>query len=96
MPIIFVSRRALQAIKEEIRRDILADQELIKQSIQQFTRDVVECLSNNFDGFSMRLENKPCKAHSKSLDELKEKYLDHEKRILNLEKKVKALENEDQ
>ncbi len=78
--------------QHKLLRDVALKFELLGHQMKQFTKDVVECLSNNFDGFSASLGEKPCNLHEKSIEELKRKYSDHEYRIVVLENKVRKLE----
>jgi len=75
----------------EVRSEMSLVKDGIKDGMGKFTTDVVECLSNNFDGFSAKLEGKPCKQHTNAIEDLRKKYIDHEGRISELEKEVQKL-----
>lgn len=86
-----VTEKKLDKLKADLKIDML---EIFKSSFKEFTDDVVACISNHLQGVSGVLSQRPCEQHSMDIEELKKKYMNHEERILILEKEVKQLKNQ--
>ena len=55
---------------------------------ENFTKEVIDCLVNNFEGIVKKLDSKPCDANMKMIKKLSDNVDIHDKKIIRLEKDV--------
>jgi len=55
---------------------------------ENFTKEVIGCLINNFESIAKKLDSKPCDANMKIIKKLSDNMDNHDKRIVELEENV--------